>query len=311
MSTSSEKASRPKGRRMGINKYLGCMGKHKCVRASFCNIFLMLLIAAATLAPMNEVFAQPQTFAAVRFWNVRNWYPNEGDEWQRHRYTTAQSAYSVEWAAENPGIPCGNGLFQWNYFHDVQASAYPDNFMNGRHMMKNCIGQVSGPYTYGSSVIHFKGCSNTGPWYEWGEPACQLQEDQADREANLGAPPCPDQCFGDPVNAGTGNKFEVHAEYRGEGSFPLEMVWTYNSLGTSIVATPTDLIFGRNRSHTYSRRVSLSSTAAVVTAYVSRPDGKTFRFNQVGSDWVGVGNIPAKLHSTTVSGGMVIPPQIS
>lgn len=42
----------------------------------------------------------------------------------------------------------------------------------------------------------------------------------------------PDCCEGNPVNAASGNKFQVESDYEGSGLFPLNWARTYNSAGT-------------------------------------------------------------------------------
>lgn len=106
---------------------------------------------------------------------------------------------------------------------------------------------------------------------------------------------CSDQCFGDPVDAGTGNKFETRVEFAGEGVFPLRFSWTYNRNGMPANAVRADRIMGRNRSHTYLRRVSVYALDDVATAYLARPDGRAYRFNQSDSQWLADSNTPGTL----------------
>ncbi|QNH11767.1 RHS repeat-associated core domain-containing protein [Xanthomonas sp. SI] len=102
----------------------------------------------------------------------------------------------------------------------------------------------------------------------------------------LGVPRCREQCFGDPINAGVGNKFETHVEYRGEGVFPLSLALTYNS-SRGISYYPEELkVFGRNRTHSYLRRINYFDTSSGPVVYVSRPGGEALRFTQSGSGWV-------------------------
>ncbi|UYB53451.1 DUF6531 domain-containing protein [Xanthomonas sp. AM6] len=101
----------------------------------------------------------------------------------------------------------------------------------------------------------------------------------------LGVPRCREQCFGDPINAGIGNKFETHVEYRGEGVFPLSLALTYNS-SRRISYYPDQLnVFGRNRTHSYLRRINYFDTSSGPVVYVSRPDGEALRFTQSSSGW--------------------------
>ncbi|UZW59603.1 DUF6531 domain-containing protein [Lysobacter enzymogenes] len=103
-----------------------------------------------------------------------------------------------------------------------------------------------------------------------------------EKEKNLGKA-CADQCFGDPINAGTGNKFESHTEFMGEGVFPLQVTWVYNSFGTA-PGLDNRLAFGRNRAHHYLRSVVLSSFAEGSVAWVVHPDGRTISFYRQQDD---------------------------
>ncbi|ALN56523.1 Rhs family protein [Lysobacter enzymogenes] len=103
-----------------------------------------------------------------------------------------------------------------------------------------------------------------------------------DKAKNLGEA-CADQCFGDPINAGTGNKFESRTEFMGEGVFPLQVRWVYNSFGTA-PGSDNRLTFGRNRAHHYLRSIVLSSFAEGSVAWVVHPDGRTISFYRQQDD---------------------------
>ncbi len=129
--------------------------------------------------------------------------------------------------------------------------------------------------------------------------------EKAKPDKNAGSPRCREGCFGDPVNAGTGNKFETHREYQGAGVFPLELSWTYNSQGAPEYIPDTELTFGRNRTHSYESRIAYFSWATVPLAYLTRPDGKVMRFKQSGADWVADADNGGRLHSVTDAGTIV------
>lgn len=139
-----------------------------------------------------------------------------------------------------------------------------------------------GPTANGAQTI---GCSGQDPFYVWPLVSRSLQPVRADE--NLG--PC-DSCqgesaaFGDPINAGTGNKYEQKLEYSGNGMSPLSFGWTYNSLGASAIAVPSGDILGGLRKTTFSRAVTVN--VAGDRAYVSRPEGRSIEFVKVGSLWV-------------------------
>lgn len=123
-------------------------------------------------------------------------------------------------------------------------------------------------------------------------------------EENLGSPPCPDSCFGDPINAGTGNRFQTHLEYAGEGSFPLRLEWTYNSLGTSNFVPDSALTFGKYRSHSYSSRVAYFPNATTPLAYVTRPNGKALRFKEISGVWTPDSGQAIRLTAISTAGAL-------
>ncbi len=98
---------------------------------------------------------------------------------------------------------------------------------------------------------------------------------------NAGPPKCKGQCFGDPINAGNANKYETKLEYRGEGTFPLWIEWTYNYFSSNLI--PADAqAFGANRTFNYGTRVwPMTWAVAYPTMMVLRPDGKIERFRKL------------------------------
>jgi RHS repeat-associated protein len=107
---------------------------------------------------------------------------------------------------------------------------------------------------------------------------------------NLGPPKCSEQCFGDPINAGNGNKFEHVDEFIGAGLFPLQLSWDYNSRQEGSYQHPKVMIFGKRRSHYYGRSVVAISSSQGSVAFVARPDGNAIRFENAGTGWVGPNN---------------------
>ena len=101
-----------------------------------------------------------------------------------------------------------------------------------------------------------------------------------------GAVPDLGQCFGDPVNAATGNKFETEVQYIGNGIFPISLSLYYNSSRMIAFAPDRQKIFGRNRTHSYLRWVDHYVGATGEFAQVVRPDGKSFRFTKTAGQWV-------------------------
>jgi YD repeat-containing protein len=262
----------------------------------------------ASLLTICSVGVHAQSFAPIVFWNVPNYYAGG---WNNIRYSDPTSAFTVEWAY-SPGTnnpQCGkpstaSGEYPWTIAWDF-ADAYPVNpigyptgsFYNAHYMRRDCAtGQTSGPYEYSSAARRFAGCTDSGPFYYSPEGLnCGTPPGSVDPELSRGPPCAPDCIHGDPINVAVGNKFEQKVEYEGSGSFPLKFSWAYNSSGTSLVATPQELSLGRNRLHNYARAVHQSSNGTVTTAYVSRPDGNTHRFNLQSNIWTAQPGINGQL----------------
>ena len=91
---------------------------------------------------------------------------------------------------------------------------------------------------------------------------------------------------GNPINAGTGNKYQIETDYSAAGSFPLTFQRHYNSVQGIALARvgnrwlPSARLGNRWRS-TYDRAITLQGGTAsdLATAYVDRPDGRTRFFN--------------------------------
>lgn len=123
----------------------------------------------------------------------------------------------------------------------------------------------------------------------------------AEPEKNMGAPDCPGQCFGDPINAGNANKFESKVEYRGDGPFPLEFSWTYNYLLLWDTLPPNAYVLGGNRTFNYGSRATRWALPTGATRFfISRPDGKVAAFKKPasGNEWVPYTGVTTRLLET-------------
>ncbi|WP_429002573.1 DUF6531 domain-containing protein [Xanthomonas fragariae] len=106
------------------------------------------------------------------------------------------------------------------------------------------------------------------------------------KRKSLGAPGCPEQCLGDPINAITGNKFETIQEIKSSPSGFLDLSWTYNSHYNPGYAGARSSIFGEKRTFTYGRSLIWPQTVGKPIAYLSRPDGQAIQFTQVEGMWI-------------------------
>jgi RHS repeat-associated protein len=105
------------------------------------------------------------------------------------------------------------------------------------------------------------------------------------------------QCLlcGNPLNAGTGNKFQAETDYMGAPSTHLSLTRTYNSYdGTS---GP----FGVGWHATFFSSISASGSTATVT----QEDGRQLVFTQSGSNWVPDADVTSVL-TAVMSGGTQI-----
>lgn len=177
-----------------------------------------------------------------------------------------------------------------------EAKAACHAFEQAHNKSNSCHGHsfVAGSF-YEAGWLQHGGHSYFGTFY-W------TQTDRAKAEKNAGPPDCPGQCFGDPINAGNGNKFESKVEYRGSGAFPLEFSWTYNYRISEAVPADAYLI-GRNRTFNYGSRAIRYDWGSVPTVLISRPDGKLVSFRRLSatSAWTPYADQGSRI--TEVSGG--------
>ena len=112
---------------------------------------------------------------------------------------------------------------------------------------------------------------------------------------NLGSPPdscdkIPSCSEGNPINAATGNKFQMETDYVGIGSNSLELRRYYNSQDYSSSA------FGAKWHSTYHRGLTQSNSTTVA---VTRADGRVNTFNLVAGIWTGDVDVTNKLTAIT------------
>jgi YD repeat-containing protein len=93
--------------------------------------------------------------------------------------------------------------------------------------------------------------------------------------------------FGNPINAGTGNKWQHETDLSG-GAFGLGFDRYYNA---STTAAPSGL--GAGWSHAYTRSSTIQGSGSWVT--VQRNDGKEYNFNLSAGLWVADADVPDRL----------------
>lgn len=97
---------------------------------------------------------------------------------------------------------------------------------------------------------------------------------------------------GNPINAGTGNKFQAEVDYQGAGAFPLRMVRYYNSLADNSNR------FGYNW-NVLSRLAVRSETVVTVT----RPNGQVLQYSKLGGQWQSDADVNEQLAIQTNNDG--------
>ncbi|MGH8583458.1 MAG: DUF6531 domain-containing protein, partial [Gammaproteobacteria bacterium] len=113
---------------------------------------------------------------------------------------------------------------------------------------------------------------------------------------NAGTPP---SCggVGNPVNPGTGNKWQHEVDYVGSGAYPLRFWRDYNS------ALQSKSSLGMSWRSIFDRRLSVSTNSASPFVGAFRPDGRSFTFKLVGGVWTPDADIADKLNQLTDTSG--------
>lgn len=99
---------------------------------------------------------------------------------------------------------------------------------------------------------------------------------------NNGQPEC-GSSEGNPINSGTGNKYQLESDYQGGGDFPLTFERVYNSDPSALSSA-----FGTGSGwrHSYERSIAYTANTNVVVAY--RADGKAYHFMWANNLWQSV-----------------------
>ncbi|MGA7439924.1 MAG: RHS repeat-associated core domain-containing protein [Luteibacter sp.] len=254
------------------------------------------------------------------FYSVGNWYSNASATYQQnaasllaHQYPDAYSAVADGWLAHVPQCANGGGpMYVLETVEPVAVGGYADGDIYEAYYKSlwsaNCGEPSISHVLYDSAQLYVScGGQDVSAHNAYGPDDCLNLPINA--EKNRGMPPADCPCSGgeessntpasDPVNPGTGNKFDTLTLYVGAGPFPLDLTMSFNSMtGVSEALNRSQQIVGRQRILSYMRHLGVSRHNADATAYVLRADGKTYTFNLIGTDWVGEGDIPDKLIPT-------------
>jgi RHS repeat-associated protein len=107
--------------------------------------------------------------------------------------------------------------------------------------------------------------------------------------------------YGNPINIGTGNKYQFETDYQGAGDFPLVFDRTYNSDASTFSEA---FSFGSGWRHSYERLIVSTGNSALMVTY--RPDGRAYTFSLVGSNWLPVADVNLQLNRSTTPDGWLL-----
>jgi len=241
---------------------------------------------------------------------------NYGQDASVDRFPSAFAAFQAGWSVGTSTCAKGDSVYQVLLGDETDPNAPGDGYSPQANWVPyiesyRCDGTyVNGPlYAIADSWMQgWASCSSLpGPAYGYPGPST-CTSPQVDGTKSQGKPTtCPSCVKGDPINAATGNAYEIKTEFRGEGSFSLEVTWAYNSLAATGATSPTERVLGANRTLSYLRSVRASvmpaSVGGLVSAYLTRGDGNTYVADFAGGVWTLDGDINGALSSTQDSSG--------
>lgn len=95
---------------------------------------------------------------------------------------------------------------------------------------------------------------------------------------------------GNPINIGTGNKFQLESDYQGAGDVPLVFERSYNSDAATVSER---LGTDSGWRHSYERSITSAANSSLATAY--RADGSAYDFTLTGNNWLPAADVNLKL----------------
>ena len=120
---------------------------------------------------------------------------------------------------------------------------------------------------------------------------CHLSPTTPTPNKNVGPPRCEMSGGTNPINIGTGNKYESQLDYTGNGPFPLIFERYYNSDLAAVGGPQLS-----NWRHTYDRSIVVNAPVASATSVSAmRPDGSSLVFAQNGPGWSPDADVPDTL----------------
>jgi len=274
---------------------------------------IVLLIAFVFFNFVSTASAQQVPHNATDFYASSNYgqYP-----WTlpSNRFSTVDAAFKSGWHYPYVWSDCSGGSGYKDVYLSAQIahwSGYYDGeiwtpVINRFRCNDGALIQ-SGP-NIDDVEEHWSVCNgdyaNATRWGPWQCPFPSIDPDKRPGGSTCPNPKAPNCIFGDPIDAATGNDFLIKTEYRGSGPFPLNLTWTYNSLGAGSGWYATDFVLGANRTHNYEIAIHVSAFAnGLTSAALARADGKTLYANFSGGNWTLDSDVDGVLQSTQDSSG--------
>jgi YD repeat-containing protein len=273
---------------------------------------LLVLVAMIAWTPASHA-----DYAPIVFYNVTNWYDSAPQSsWPR--FPDPLTAATTDWLRFNP--PCSavnNGEY---LFKGVVARTGLGNpgAWDIKYQGHDCRpgGGYTNVVTYGSGVIRYRDCRGSigeatiadgvGTCVESSSNPNPPKQNGPCAPCNQhGTPSSASADIGNPINIGVGNKHVEKTEYQSAGYSPLNFTWTYNASGALGILSQSDTTLGAQTTHNYQRFIHVTTSDSITTAYVLRPYGRTYSFNQNGTSWVGEADIADSLISQRNTSGNI------
>ena len=139
-------------------------------------------------------------------------------------------------------------------------------------------------------------CPNPSTWSFYTK-SCTAQK----YEKNLGGCICGVSCVGNPINVAIGNKYQRETDLRLRS---LSFMRSYNSINPLLNGKPVSTVVGSNWNHNFERYV-IADAVDQDLVHVTRPDGKSFEYRLVDTQWVADADVRDKLERLTDDQGIL------
>lgn len=194
-------------------------------------------------------------------------------------------------AATNSGLfYCGDNSQGRPLFTQFYSQS---EYEQGRYCSQPICGNAGlGNYQYISGTICPSGYNLSGD-------TCTPNGSQIRPKSSLSPSPC--QSTLHPIDIASGNKYQYELDYIANNEVPLIFERHFNSI--PIVGTQARL--GSSWSHNFAQsNISTNDTGSLKTAYLLRPQGKTYYFTLTNGNWLSDSDVVDKLIELKDSSGV-------